>query len=348
MLRAASRALSPAATATPTPRPTAEASSPTVTASASTEDRTWRRVAPSARSRPFSRVRWATVMEKVLKIMNAPTSRAVMANTRSRVVNWPIAFRVLDRSSLAACWPVTASRPAGSTARRLRTSWVCETPGRAANAMVAELTGRREQPLRDRGGEQHHGRADRAVGGTETGNARHLDPLRRAGGQHGGGVPDRKVTVPRALGVDRDLPGGLRGVACHQVVRVEGSDLAPVAAQYRRAVVWVAQRLPVLPDQPGVPEDLALVSGHALDRAQRGDEAGVHRGSLRAAVLDSGEGRLGPDDRVGPLVGGGVQPAEGLADGVGEHQRPGDQRHAEDDRHRGGGQAAPVREHALQ
>ena len=141
MLRAASRALSPAATATPTPRPTAEASSPTVTASASTEDRTWRRVAPSARSRPFSRVRWATVIENVLKIMNAPTSRAVMANTRSRVVSWPIAFTMLERSSLAACWPVTASSPAGSAACRLRASWAWETPGRAANAMVPNLPG---------------------------------------------------------------------------------------------------------------------------------------------------------------------------------------------------------------
>jgi hypothetical protein len=221
-------------------------------------------------------------------------------------------------------------------------------PGPGGEEDGAELAGRREQPLRDRSGEQDHRRAARAFGGAEPGNARHLDPPRRAVGQHGGGIPDRKVTVPRALGVDHHLPGGLRGVTRHQMVRVEGSYLAPVAAQCRQAAGRVAQSLPVLPDQPGVPFDHALVGGHARDRAQRGDQPGVHRGPLGSVALGPGEGRLGPDDRVGPLVGGPEQPAEGLADGIGEHQRPGDQRHAEDDRHRGGGQAAPVREHALQ
>ena len=138
---AASRALSPAATATPSPRPTAEASRPTVTASSRTEDRIWRRVAPSARSRPFSRVRWATVIENVLNIWNAPTIRAATANTMSRVLKPPSWFMTLERASLAACWPVTASTPAGSAACRLRASWVCETPGCAANKMLSNLPG---------------------------------------------------------------------------------------------------------------------------------------------------------------------------------------------------------------
>ena len=86
-------------------------------------------------------MRWATVIENVLKIMNAPTRRAATANTRSRVLKPPSAFTTLDRSSLAACWPVTASRPAGSAACRLRASWACETPGRAANQMVLNLPG---------------------------------------------------------------------------------------------------------------------------------------------------------------------------------------------------------------
>ncbi len=39
-----------------------------------TEPTTCARVAPSVRSSPNSRVRWATVIEKVLKMMNAPTN----------------------------------------------------------------------------------------------------------------------------------------------------------------------------------------------------------------------------------------------------------------------------------
>ena len=59
--------------------PCTEARTPTTSASISTAASTCRRVAPSARSSPFCRVRWATVIEKVLKIMNAPTSSATIA-----------------------------------------------------------------------------------------------------------------------------------------------------------------------------------------------------------------------------------------------------------------------------
>ena len=41
-----------------------------------TERRICAREAPSVRSRPNSRVRWATVIENVLKMMNAPTNSA--------------------------------------------------------------------------------------------------------------------------------------------------------------------------------------------------------------------------------------------------------------------------------
>ena len=44
--------------------------------SSTTERMICAREAPSVRSRPNSRVRWATVMEKVLKMMNAPTTSA--------------------------------------------------------------------------------------------------------------------------------------------------------------------------------------------------------------------------------------------------------------------------------
>ena len=75
----------PAASATPTPIPAAEASSPISSASSSTLPRTWRRVAPTMRSRPNSFVRWATVIDSELKIVNAPTSTATPAKA-SRTV----------------------------------------------------------------------------------------------------------------------------------------------------------------------------------------------------------------------------------------------------------------------
>ena len=64
-----SSAFRPAATATPAASPSSAAMTPTARASMSTEARTWRRLAPSARSRPFSLVRWATVMANVFRMM---------------------------------------------------------------------------------------------------------------------------------------------------------------------------------------------------------------------------------------------------------------------------------------
>ena len=80
----------PAASPTPTPIPAADASRPISSASSSTLARTWRRVAPTIRSRPNSFVRCATVIDSELKIVKAPTSTATPAKA-SRTVR-----RMLD------------------------------------------------------------------------------------------------------------------------------------------------------------------------------------------------------------------------------------------------------------
>ena len=54
-------------------------------ASPSTERKTWRRLAPTMRSSASSRVRWPTMMEKVLKMVKAPTKREMKAKTKSAV-----------------------------------------------------------------------------------------------------------------------------------------------------------------------------------------------------------------------------------------------------------------------
>ena len=78
-------ARNPAAITRPANTPITDAATPIARLSVSTERRTWRREAPSVRSRPISRVRWATVMLKVLKIRKPPTSTDTPANTSSEV-----------------------------------------------------------------------------------------------------------------------------------------------------------------------------------------------------------------------------------------------------------------------
>ncbi len=70
---------SSAPTPTPAPSPTTEATTPITSASSTTDTIIWRRLAPMARISASSLVRCATMMEKVLKMMNAPTNRAIPA-----------------------------------------------------------------------------------------------------------------------------------------------------------------------------------------------------------------------------------------------------------------------------
>ena len=69
----------PSASRTPNPSPMSEARSPITSDSRITEARIWRRDAPIVRSVANSRVRCATVIEKVLKMTNAPTKSAIAA-----------------------------------------------------------------------------------------------------------------------------------------------------------------------------------------------------------------------------------------------------------------------------
>ena len=131
-----SRALSPLAMSTPRPRPTSEATRATITDSSNTEFITWRRLAPRQRSRASSRVRWATMMVKVLKIRNAPTSRATKAKA-SRAVprNRPRVSLMAAAESSASSWPVRTSY-LGSMAARMRSrSCAGVTPSTAATSI---------------------------------------------------------------------------------------------------------------------------------------------------------------------------------------------------------------------
>ena len=77
-------AFSPLATASPRTIPSADATTPSANASAATMPRTCERVAPRARSIANSRMRWATVIEKVLKMMKAPTRKRCAGQGKQR------------------------------------------------------------------------------------------------------------------------------------------------------------------------------------------------------------------------------------------------------------------------
>ncbi len=64
----------------PARMPTIELPRPTTVASAMTLRITWRREAPRVRIVASSRVRWATVIDSVLKMTKEPTNRAIAAN----------------------------------------------------------------------------------------------------------------------------------------------------------------------------------------------------------------------------------------------------------------------------
>ena len=114
-------ALIPAASRKPAPMPTIDAPMPRASASSSTEPSTCRRAAPTMRSIANSRVRWATVIESVLKIVNAPTKIATPPKISSTVLMIPMNFlrpSSVKRSCAWADWTWLAGPTAAATARR--------------------------------------------------------------------------------------------------------------------------------------------------------------------------------------------------------------------------------------
>ena len=132
----------PFATPYPTTSPIADATIPSTRPSTTTERMTCRRDAPRVRSVASSRVRWATVIDRVLKITNAPTSSAMPPKT-SRMV------RILETSSFQspsasltdASVPLTC-RSAVMSGWMARTSCAPDVPGLASIDMMSKRPSR--------------------------------------------------------------------------------------------------------------------------------------------------------------------------------------------------------------
>ena len=137
MPNALSSALSPSAARTPNPRPISEATRPVNAASPSTDRNTCPRLAPMTRSSASSRVRWPTVIENVLKIVNAPTNNAIAAKISSTVEMNPSELSTALESSLATVWPLTTSTPGGRSLAIARARLTLSAPGAASTLIVS-------------------------------------------------------------------------------------------------------------------------------------------------------------------------------------------------------------------
>jgi hypothetical protein len=129
---ASKRELMPIAIRRPAKMPITEPMPAVASASNSTLIRICRRLAPSVRSIAISRMRCATVIENMLKMMKAPTSTATPPNASSAGPRKPLMSSAMPcESSLAFSVPVCTLKRLPSRARtRLRNS-VFDTPGAA-------------------------------------------------------------------------------------------------------------------------------------------------------------------------------------------------------------------------
>ena len=100
---------------------------------------TWRREAPSVRSVANSRERWATVIESVLRITNAPTNSAMPPKpSRKYVMNFRLSLVSLE-SAAACASPVLTSALAGSSGLISFVSAAGVTPSLALTEMLSYL-----------------------------------------------------------------------------------------------------------------------------------------------------------------------------------------------------------------
>ena len=112
--------------------PTIAPRNPIANASTTTVRRIWPREAPSVRSIPNSVIRWATVIEKVLKIRKAPTKIATKAKTSSIVCRKPRLSRISSEPRSEFSSPVSTRTEGGISRSIRRFSTGGETPSSAA------------------------------------------------------------------------------------------------------------------------------------------------------------------------------------------------------------------------
>ena len=226
-----------------------------------------------------------------------------------------------------------ASRPPGSAAstRSAELAWL--TPGSAATSDAGDLVApAEEEALGLVGGERGEGGAGHAVGARRTWRCPTTVDLHRVGDEHGGRAADvggrRRRPTPRSITTSPAAAGARPSTSCHGL---SVGSVDPVPADGRRAVA--ADPVAVGAEQlrralrPTVRRRRRRRRPATCDRATRGDRRPARsrrRRSMRCSLRTS--------DAVPPFASV-KSVAEAAADGVAEHERAGEERHAQ--HHRG-------------
>ena len=278
--RAPRRALSPAARKMPATKPTVDATSPTSTASNRTEPSTWRCPAPMARSSASSRLRCATTIENVLKMMKEPTSRATTPKISRKVLkNDRLSFRSLWLSAVMSSPLITSTFwvPGSpfSEARMSATTWSCETPGSRLHVDRLELARGTEQARRGVGREGGDRRTEQAVLAAELHDAAEGVVVAARLGDDRDRVAHAVAGVVGAALVDDDLVRSAGAAALHHA---EGAQLAvphEAEADGGRALAVAPERVALLVDDDREPLHLALGGLDAFRVAHGGQQVGA-------------------------------------------------------------------------
>ena len=293
-------ARNPMARPRPNPTPTSDASNPTSNASPSTEPRTCRPEAPSARSSASSRVRWAMTIENVLTMMNEPTNRAMIAKISRNVVKKPRPCSIWFCCSLISLSPVITWTPRSIDRRLDLTDQLLpgSTPGFAATAMPSSWPG---VPLTRCASASVNSATVAPAGRSASPNFATPTILNRSLGTLAllklivTESPTRKcsaLAVPRSMTTS---PAAVGGRDCSprygdERERVESAHRVPVEPERRRALSGIADAL-ALPVQElrALDVDLTLGRRRTGDRLHLSGRAS--RGCGRAGRVRTGPSR---------------------------------------------------------
>ena len=131
-----------------------------ISASAAISRRTWRGVAPSARSTAVSRRRWAIASANVPATTNSATAPAIPPIAPKIATSVARSDAVGSPASAFAAWSRSSTSTAGPCAARSRArSASAETPRSATTPIALTRPGAPDCAARDRGGEEQRGLA---------------------------------------------------------------------------------------------------------------------------------------------------------------------------------------------
>ena len=300
-----------------------------------TEAVTCRRLAPIARSNAISRVRWATTIENVLKMMNEPTNSAMPAKMNSgSVMNDSASWMSFWSSSVISLAGehlelAVVERAADATAQRPPArSPASPTTAMASNSSSAPAISRWASSCR----EERDRRARRGCRRRRTWRCRRArTPWAALWVRTCDPVADLEAgLVGRALVDARPRRRSAGGRAARlESPRVELVDLGPVEAERRRALIrgcrW--RRRPCRRSgrrTGGRPRPASTPSTPSISRSR---SAGI-RDRCSGRNRSSSESALRMYASV-PSLTSAKRSSNVLRDGVGEHQRPRHERHAE-------------------